>query len=812
MFDLGRDLKHTFRRLARTPGFALATVLTLALGIGANTAIFSVVHTVLLKPLPFPEPDRLIAVWQTAPGVEIKDLNASMADYVTYREESKTFEDVALWAPNSVTVTEFSDPERVDCLYATFRLLPLLGFQPMLGRPFAEGDNTSQSPEVVMLSHGYWQRHFGADPNVIGRRILVDGKAREVIGVAPRNFWFMDAGHDVILPLRYDRATVRLAGYNYRAIVRLRPGVTLEQANADVARMIGIALDKIPPPTEISIQMMREIGLAPNARPLMNDLLGDIGSRLWVVMATIGVVLLIACANVANLLLVRAEGRTQELAVRAALGAGRGRLARELLVESVSLALLGGAVGIAFALGIVQLVLAMSPVRLPRLEGISLDPITLLFTLGVSLLAGLAFGSIPVLKYAGRGLAESLRAGGRTASAGRNRNLTRNGLTAVQVALALVLLIGSGLMIRTFHSMRLVDPGFRNPESLQTLQVSVPSTVAPKEADLLRLQQNLVERLATVPGAQEASLIVRLPMSGDDSQDPVSARDRTYAPGQIPPLRRFILAMPGTFHTLGTTLLAGREYTWTDIHEIRNVVIISDNFAKEYWGSAQAAVGKQIRSAPSNPWSEVIGVVADVRVDGVDQKAPSIVYWPARRPYTSTFLVRSPLAGTEQFVSALRAAIWEVNAGLPINKTRTMKEVYDKSMARTAFTLVLLGISGAMALILAAVGIHAAISYTVSQRKREIGIRLALGAPRGHVKRIFVRNGLTWAAIGAIVGLAASFALTRLMTSLLFEVSPLDPITYIVVVVGILSAAAAASYLPARRVAQVDPVEALRAE
>jgi len=345
MFDLGRDLKHTFRRLARTPGFALATVLTLALGIGANTAIFSVVHTVLLKPLPFPEPDRLIAVWQTAPGVEIKDLNASMADYVTYREESKTFADVALWAPNSVTVTEFSDPERVDCLYATFRLLPLLGFQPMLGRPFAEGDNTSQSPEVVMLSHGYWQRRFGADPNVIGRRILVDGKAREVIGVAPRNFWFMDAGHDVILPLRYDRATVRLAGYNFRAIARLRPGVTLEQANADVARMIGIALDKIPPPTEISIQMMREIGLAPNARPLMNDLLGDIGSRLWVVMATIGVVLLIACANVANLLLVRAEGRTQELAVRAALGAGRGRLARELLVESVSLALLGAPSG-----------------------------------------------------------------------------------------------------------------------------------------------------------------------------------------------------------------------------------------------------------------------------------------------------------------------------------------------------------------------------------------------------------------------------------------------------------------------------------
>jgi predicted permease len=812
LYDLIRDLKHTLRRLARTPVFTLATLVTLALGIGANTAVFSVINSVLLKPLPFPEPDRLIGVWQTAPGVNMKDLNACIADYFTYREDSKTFADVALWNGRAITVTEFTDPERVEGMNATFSLLRILGVHPMLGRDFTEKDNVNGSPDVLMLSYGYWQRRLGGDPKVIGRRIMADGSAREIIGVLPRGFWFMDRAHDLVLPLRFDRAAVRLAGYNFQAIARLRPGVTIQQANTDVARMIGIELDKFPPPKGLSRKMMDDARLGPNVRPLIDDLLGDIGRSLWVVMATIGIVLLIACANVANLLLVRTEGRAQELAVRASLGAGRGRLARELFIESLALALMGGVAGIGFAIAVVRLVLKLSPARLPRFEQISVDSTAVLFTLVISVAAGFAFGAIPVLKHGGTRLAEALRAGGRNASAGRDRNIARNTLTVVQVALALVLLIGSGLMIRTFLSMRRVHPGFNDPEALQTLRISIPNSAALKDPDLLNLEHNLVDRLASMPGVSAVSLMGGLPMTGASSQDPIYASDHSYAANQIPTLRRFITTGPSAFRVLGVPLRSGREFTWTDIHEKRKVVLIGENFAREYWGSAQAAVGKQIRSNPNDPWSEVIGVAGDIRHDGVDKKAPSAVYWPLRSSNSVTYLIRGPRAGTDSLSTEIRQAVRAVGSNLPITEMRTMKEVYDKSMSRTAFTLTLLAISGGMALLLAAVGIYAVISYTVAQRTREIGIRMALGAQQGKLKMMFVRNGLLWSGIGAAAGLTAAASLTRLMSTLLFEISPVDPLTYSVVAFGLLAAAAVASYLPARRITRVDPVEALRAE
>lgn len=335
MRDLLRDLRHVFRRFGRTPGFTLATVVTLALWIGANTAIFSVIHSVLLKPLPFPEPDRLIGVWKMAPGVNNKDLPASIADYLTYQDHSQTFAGVALWSGRSMVVTEFSDPERVEGISVTHRFLPTLGVQPALGRDFLEKDNDTGSPSVILLGYGYWQRRFGGDPKVIGRTIMADGEKREIIGVLPQSFWFMDRAHNLVMPVWYNRANVRLAGYNLQAIARLRPGATIQQANADVARMIGIELNKYPPPKGMNKKMVEDARLGPNARPLTDDLLGDTGKRLWVVMATVGMVLLIACANVANLLLVRIEGRAQELAVRAALGAGRARIAREVLLESL---------------------------------------------------------------------------------------------------------------------------------------------------------------------------------------------------------------------------------------------------------------------------------------------------------------------------------------------------------------------------------------------------------------------------------------------------------------------------------------------
>lgn len=812
MPDIIRDLKHTFRRLARTPLFTLATIITLALGIGANTAIFSVVNSVLLKTLPFPEPDRLIGVWQTAPGVNIKDLNACLADYITYREESKTFADVALWNSRSMTVTEFADAERVEGIGATFRLLPILGVNPILGRNFSEKDSDTKSPDTVILGYGYWQRRFSSDPNVIGRRIMADGAAREIIGVLPKDFWFMDMAHDFVMPIRFDRSAVRLAGYNFQAVARLRPGVTIQEANNDVARMIGIELGKFPPPNGMSTKMMEDARLAPNVRLLADDLLGDIGRSLWVVMATIGIVLLIACANVANLLLVRAEGRSQELAVRAVLGAGRGRLAREMFVESLTLALMGGIAGIGFAFVVVKLVLTLSPTRLPRFEQISIDTTAVLFTLAISVAAGFVFGAIPVYKHTRVHLAEALRSGGRNSSAGRDRNIARNSLTVIQVALALVLLIGSGLMVRTFQSMRKVHPGFSQPEALQTFRISIPRNASVKDPEVLLMQQSVAERLAALPGVTGASMINGLPMTDFQSQDPIFASDHTYAADQIPTLRRFITAAPDTFQTLGTSLVAGREYTWTDIHEKRNVALISENFAREYWGSAQAAVGKQIRSNSTDPWSEVVGVIGDIRHDGAERNAPTAVYWPLRSSYSMTYMVRTSRAGSEGLANEIRQAVTSVNSSIPITQMQTMKEVYEKSMSRTSFTLTLLGISGVMALLLAVVGIYAVISYTVAQRTREIGIRMALGAQRGGLKMMFVRKALMWGAIGTGLGLIVSAALSQLMSTLLFGIKPIDPLTYIAVALTLLAATAVASYLPARRITRVNPVDALRAE
>lgn len=812
MTDLTRDVRHAARRLVATPTFTLATLLTLALGIGANAAMFSIVNTVLLKPLPYHDADRLVGLWQTAPGVAIEDLNASLADYVTYREESTTLADVAIWRLDAVTVTGPTQPERLDTLSVTHRLLPLLGAQPLLGRPFAERDDDAGSPRVVMLGHAYWQRQFGGDPAVAGRTLMVDGTPHEIIGVLPKGFWFMDVPHDLVRPLHFDRAAVRLAGYNYQGIGRMRPGVDVAAVNRDVARMIRLAFGKFPPPTGMSLAMMEDARLAPKVRPLVDDLVGDLGKSLWVVMATIGMVLLIACANVANLLLVRTEGRAQELAVRAAIGAGPGRLAREGLVESLLLGLIGGAMGLGLAALALQATPSLAPARLPRLDLIGVDPATVAFTIALSIVASLAFGVLPVLKWSRIRLADALKSGGRTSSAGRERHATRHMLTVVQVALAVVLLIGSGLMIRTYTSMRRVQPGVADPSTLQTLRVAIPSDAVPDEARLRVEYQALVDRLAGLPGVSAVGLLDALPMTGNTSQDPIFASDHTDAADTIPPLRRFIRAVPGTFAAMGTPLVAGREFTWTDIHDRRDVALISENFAREYWGSAVAAVGRQIRENPNDSWSEVIGVVGDIRHDGVDRPSPTTVYWPLRGSRAMTIVLRSTRAGTSSLASEIRAGVGAANASVPVTQMRSMLDVYEQSMARTALTLTLLGISGTMALLLAVIGIYAVISYAVAQRTREVGIRMALGAGEARVTRMFVGHGLFWAGTGAAAGLIAAVPLSQLMAALLFEVRPLDPLTYAVVAAGLLAAAAVASYLPARRITRIQLAQSLRAD
>jgi putative ABC transport system permease protein len=800
--------------------FTATTLLTLALGIGANSAIFSVIEGVLLKPLPFPEPDRLVGLWQTAPGVNISDLNTSAADYYTYRDNNTTLEDVGLWDGCAASVTGLAEPERVPCLTVTHRTLPLLGVQPILGHGFTEKDNAPGNPDYALVSYAFWQRRFGGNASVLGQKIVADGKPREIIGVLPEKFWFLDQKPDLVLPMVFDRAKVTLGGYNQQGVGRMKPGVTLEQVNRDVARMIPIELRSFPPFAGFSMKMFEDAKFGPNVRPLKQDVVGDIGKTLWVLMATIGMVLLIACANVANLLLVRAEGRQQELAIRAALGAGWGRIARELLIESLTLAVLGGALGLAVAWGALRLLIALAPTQLPRLEQISIDLPVLLFTAAVSLLSGILFGLIPVFKYAGTRLALALRGGGRNASQSRERHRARSGLVVLQVSLALVLLIGSGLMIRTVQALRRVQPGFSDAATIESVRISIPDAAVPEAERAMRIENDIADKLAGIPGVTSVALTGSMPMTNENSEDPMFLEGRDYSEQSLPPLRRFLGVGPGYFKTMGIPIAAGRDYNWTDLYETRPVLIISENFAREAWGSAAGAIGKRMRQTLKSPWLEIVGVVGDVRVDGVDHKAPTSVYWPLlvridgkmRASYSLVVALRTPRAGSESLVGEIRKGVWSVNPNVPLTEIRTLGAIYDKSMARTSFTLVMLEMAGGMALLLGVIGIYAVISYAVSQRTREIGIRMALGAQESSLKIMFVRHALMLCFIGIAVGLAGAAALSRLMSTLLFEISPMDPLTYGAVSATLAAAAMLASYLPARRVTGVDPAEALRAE
>jgi putative ABC transport system permease protein len=806
--------------------FTCIALVTLALGIGANTAIFSVVNGILIKGLPYPDPQQLAGVWHIAPGVAgiAGDINCSPTMYFTYREQSRTFQDFGLWSHDGVTITGAGEPEQVPGLDVTFGTLQALGVPPALGRWFSQSDDTPGTADTVILTYGYWQRRFGGSKSALGSTLLVDSKPHVIVGVMPQDFRFLDyVRTDLFLPMRFERDKLFLGNFSYQGIARLKPGVTLQQANTDVARMLPIWLKAWPMPPGFSRAMFENAGFAPKIQPLKTEVVGDIGATLWVLMGTIGLVLLIACANVANLLLVRAESRQQELAVRAALGAGWGRIAREMLLESLTLAVLGGALGLALAYGALRILVVHGPQTLPRLSEIGIDPLVLGFTLVVSLLAGLLFGLIPAIKYAGPGVALSLRGGGRTMSQGRERHRARNILVVAQVALALVLLIGSGLMIRTFQALRGVQPGFTHPEQVQLLRISIPDTQVKDSERVMRMENEMMDKLAAIPGVASVGYASSAPMDGiNNSNDLMYARDKTYNPGQIPPIRAFRFLTPGFLKTDGTPLLAGRDFTWTDVYEKRLVAIVSDNLARELWGSPGAALGKQIRTGLNDGWREIVGVAADVYDRGVDQKAPSFAYWPAlmsnfeleplRAIRYGVFAVRTNRAGTENFVAEARRAIWSVDASVPVFRERTMKDVYDASMARTSFTLVLLGIAGLMALVLGVVGIYGVIAYAVTQRSREIGIRMALGAEPSGLQGMFVRQGLLLATVGAALGLVAAIGLTRLMSSLLFKTTALDPATYAVVSAILIAAAMVASYLPARRATAVDPIVALRTD
>jgi predicted permease len=802
--------------------FTLIAVFTLALGIGANIAIFSVVRGVLLKPLPFDEPDSLVGVWLTAPGLGITDLNMSPSMYLINREEGRVFEDIGLWGDGSISVTGSGDPERVQGLFVTDGTLRLLHVNPILGRGFTADDDSPKTPERVLLSHAYWARKFGSDQGVIGKSVVVDGKPREIIGVLPAGFRFLNENPQLVLPFRFNRAELHVGNFSYQGVARLQPGVTLEQANADIARLIPIIPDRFPMPGGFSRQMFEDVKMGPNVRPLSVDVVGDIGRVLWVLLGTVGLVLLIACANVANLFLVRAEARQQELAIHAALGAGSRRIAWELLSESLTLAIAGGAIGLGLAYAAIRTLVANAPDGLPRTAEIGIDPLVLLFTVAISCLAGLLFGLLPVFKFATPHLASALKEGGRLSSAGRERHRARNGLVIAEIALAVVLLVASGLMIRTFQAMRQVDPGFVRPGEVLTLRVSIPESLIPNDEQAIRTHEQILRKLEQIPGVRSVGVSSSITMDGNNTNDPIFIEDFPPQGEKLPPLRRFKWTTENYFKTMGNPIVAGREMTWADAYGKASVVMISENFAREYWKEPAAAIGRRIRQTPRDPWRTIVGVVGNERDNGIVQPATSIIYWPLMidnyyqgKPYARRnlgYALRTDRTGSPTLLKEIQQAVWTVNANLPVANVRTLDQILAGSMAQTSFALVMLGIAAAVALLLGVVGIYGVIAYVAQQRTKEIGIRIALGAASGDVSRLFVRHGVVLASIGIVCGMAAAAVLTRAMSTLLFGVSAYDPLTYAAVGLALGATAVVASYLPARRASRIDPAEALRWE
>jgi putative ABC transport system permease protein len=822
--ELIADVRYGLRQLRRNPGFTVVAVSTLALGIGGNTAIFSVVNGVLLKPLPYPRPQQLVDVSFSAPKIHMAHLGMSASMYFVYRQQSRTFEDIGLYGSDVVSVSGLAEPERVKALDVTDGLLPVLGVRPVLGRLFTQWDDLPESPNTAMLTYGYWQSAFGGDRSVIGKTIDVNGRPREIIGVLPRRFSFLDEPNPaLVLPIKLDRAATTLGNFGYGGIARLKPGVGLAQANADVARMLPIVARSFPAPPRFSLKMYESSGIEPNLRRLKEEVVGNVGKVLWILMGGIGLVLLIACANVANLLLVRVEGRRKEFAIRAALGASGSRIGRQLLLESLSLSLPGGVLGLAFAYGALPVLITMAPSTLPRLNEIRIDGAVLWFTVAVSLLAGLLFGSMPILKHASPRLAIGPRVGARSLSPSSEQRRARDILATAQIALALVLLVSSGLMIRTFRALRNAQPGFDTPPSqVQTFHVAIAGTEAKQPDQLARMEQAILEKVEAIPGVSSAGISTSVPMDGGLGYEPLFVKDRTGARGHLPPIRWFNFVSPGFFRTIGTPLIAGRRLTWNDIQRKLPVVLVSANLAREYWHNPSDAIGKQIRMGATDEWHEIVGVVGDIHDDGMNKPAPAEVHWPLVTtsfqgvpiiaPRSVAFAVRSAQAGSASFMKQVRQAVWSVDPNLPISDVHTLEHFYGKSMARTSFTLVMLAIAGGMALLLGAVGLYGVISYMVAQRTHEIGIRMALGAQRIEILKMIVGQGLRLALIGVVIGIAGALALTRFLSSLLYGVKPTDPLTFISVSLILIAVALLACYIPALRATKVDPLVALRYE
>jgi len=816
--SVGRDLRRSLRGLLRHPAFALAAIPTLGLGIGATASIFSVVYSVLIKPLPYPDSDELVRIRHNGTA---GDMPAASTMYRTYRDNNQTFSDIGIWQESDATLTDGGDPSRVRALRVADGTLQAFEVQPLHGRWFSgeEHGPAVEGPAPVILSHAYWQRRFGGDEAAIGRELSVESQPARVVGIMPPGFRFLDMTPqpDVILAVRLDPAAAFDGFFNYQMLARLEPGVTPAEARADLERMLPIW----SPEAALAWQ------IRPGVRPLKEDLVGGVRSALWVLMGAIGAVLLIACANIANLMLVRADAQRQEFAMRAALGAVPARIAREVLIESLVISAAGGVLGLMLAWLGLQVLAAIAPTDLPRLHEIAIHPPVLAFTAAVSLASTLVFGSVAAFRHVLR-IDTPVIGAARGATASRERNATRSALVVAQVALALVLVVSAALMIRTFQALRDVDSGFSDPATIQTARIWIPTGPSVDPADSrqwTRLEHEILDRIEALPGVDSAGFVSDLPIAWPGIYaDGLAVQGRATAAGDEPPQGLFKFVSPGYFEAMGTRMIAGREMTWSDIETGGRVVVISEGLARELAPEPAAALGMRVRlaSVEDDDWREVIGVVQRIHEGGLYAEAPGMVYWPVfmedmgglpeMGTPTVTFAVRSERAGTAGLMQEIRQAVRLVSASIPIAQERTMQDLYAGSLARTSFTLVMLAIAGGMALVLGIIGIYGVIAYVVTQRAREIGIRSALGAEPRQLERMFLRRGLALGAVGAALGLVAAAALGRLMSSLLFGIGPMDARAFMAALVIVIAAVALASYLPARRAAMVSPMETLRAE
>ncbi|MBA2242140.1 MAG: ABC transporter permease [Chthoniobacterales bacterium] len=797
------DLRYGMRSLLKKPGFTLTAVIALALGIGANTAIFSVINGVLLRSLSYADPEKLVMVWEHNLQENDRQNVVSPGNFLDWSSQSKSFEQMAAFVSRPTNLTGGREPEEIRVQLVSQGFFPALGVQPMLGRAFTPEEDRIGNDLVVILSHALWQNRFGASPQILGQTVTMNGRQRTVIGVMPPGFHFLDDKVLAWMPMAMDPAiNYREVGGRYlQVMARLKPGVTIEQAQAEMTG-IGKQIEQAHPKFNAGWNVA--------LLPMHEQVVGEIKPILIVLFAAVAFVLLIACANVANLLLSRAAARQKELALRAALGASRTRLVRQMLTESVLLATMGGLLGVILAYWGIQLLIGFGPDNIPRLNEITIDPRVLGFTLAVSLFTGLLFGLIPALQASRPDLNDALKEGSRGSTGGRSRTL-RNVFVIAEVSIALVLLIGAGLMIRSFMQLQSVETGFR-PENVLTMRVQLPRTKYKEPHQIVDFFKQAQDRIAAVPGVQAIGAISYLPLTGPAARDAFKIVGQPEpAPGQENPTEVRVIT-PTYFQAMGIPLLKGRLLDERDGKEPR-VLLINETLARKYFPNDDP-IGKRIEVTwgEGGP-DEIVGVVGDIKEGALDKEPEAAVYWPhSREPYSGMALIVRTAGDAARFGAAVQKEIRGLDPDQPIADLRTMKQVISKSIARPRFNTLLLTIFAGVALVLASVGLYGVMNYSATQRTHEVGIRMALGATRADIMRLVVGNGMLLTLVGIGIGVVASWGLTRVMQSFLFGVGATDAVTFIAVSGLLILVALVANYIPARKATRVNPVIALRYE